>query len=142
MKPPRGVLKPGQKGKVLRLKKGLYGLKQAGRGWYLKMSRVFLKELGFMQSAIDHSVFYRQKGDEHTIVAVVTDDMALTSKRRIDAKNFNLEIVKHWEITDHGPINWFLGFQIKRDRKAKSISINQQAYIESMVERFRLTEAK
>jgi len=59
MKPPRGVLKPGQEGKVLRLKKGLYGLKPAGRGWYLKMSRVFLKELGFERSAIDHSVFYR-----------------------------------------------------------------------------------
>jgi len=68
--------------------------------------------------------------------------MALTSKRRIDAKNFKLEIAKHWEITDHGPINWFLGFQIKRDRKARTISINQQAYIESMVEKFRLTGAK
>ena len=30
MKPLRGVLKPGQEGKVLKLKKGLYGLKQAG----------------------------------------------------------------------------------------------------------------
>ena len=30
MKPPRGVLKPGQEGKVLRLLKGLYRLKQAG----------------------------------------------------------------------------------------------------------------
>jgi len=58
MKPPRKVLKPGQEGKVLRLKKGLYGLKQAGRGWYLKMSRVFMKELGFTRSVIDHSVFY------------------------------------------------------------------------------------
>ena len=48
MKPPRGVLKPGQEGKVLRLKKGLYGLKQAGRGWYQEMSRVFVKELGFV----------------------------------------------------------------------------------------------
>jgi len=58
MRPPRGVLKPGQDGKVLRLTKGLYGLKQAGRGWYLEMSRVFLEELGFVKSAVDHSVFY------------------------------------------------------------------------------------
>ena len=35
MQPPRGVLKAGQEGKVLRLLKGLYGLKQAGQGWYL-----------------------------------------------------------------------------------------------------------
>ena len=47
MKVPRGVLKPGEEGKVLRLLKGLYGLKQAGRGWYMEMMRVFIKELGF-----------------------------------------------------------------------------------------------
>ena len=60
MKPPGGVLKPGQEGKVLRLLKGLDGLKQAGRGWYLEMSRVFTKELEFKQSQINHSIFYCQ----------------------------------------------------------------------------------
>ena len=35
MKALRGVLKPGEEGKVLRLLKGLYELKQAGRGWYI-----------------------------------------------------------------------------------------------------------
>jgi hypothetical protein len=142
MKPPKGVLKPGQEGKVLRLKKGLYGLKQAGRGWYLEMTRVFLKELGFKRSAIDHSVYYRRSGEEHTIVAVATDDMAVTSKRAADAEKFKSEIRNFWEITDHGPIKWFLGFQIKRDRKDKTISINQRAYIEGMVEKFRLTNAR
>ena len=63
MKPPRGVLKPGEEGKVLRLLKGLYGLKQAGRGWYLEMTRVFLKELDFKRSAIDHSMYFRHKGE-------------------------------------------------------------------------------
>jgi len=49
MKPLRGVLKPSQEGKYCWLLKGLYGLKQAGRGWYLKMSKVFMKELGLGQ---------------------------------------------------------------------------------------------
>ena len=48
MQPPCGVLKQGEEGKVLRLLKGLYGLKQAGRGWYLEMLKVFVEDLGFM----------------------------------------------------------------------------------------------
>jgi hypothetical protein len=142
MKAPRGVLKPGQEGKVLRLKKGLYGLKQAGRGWYLEMSRVFLKELGFTRSAIDHSVFYKHDSTSHVIVAVATDDMAVTSKRAVDAEKFKSDIRRFWEITDNGPIKWFLGFEIKRDRDARTIAINQRAYIENIVEKFRLTGAK
>ena len=58
MRHPRGVLKPGQEGKVLRLLKGLYGLKQASRGWYIKMAGVFMNKMSFKRSAIDHSVFY------------------------------------------------------------------------------------
>ena len=58
MKPLRGVLKPGQEGKVLRLLKGLYGLKQAGRCWHHEMTRVLMEELDFRRSAIDHSVYY------------------------------------------------------------------------------------
>jgi Reverse transcriptase (RNA-dependent DNA polymerase) len=81
MKPPRGVLEPGQQGKVLKLLKGLYGLKQAGRGWYIEMSRVFVTKIGFKQSAIDHSVLYWWSGNEHTIVAIATNNMAVTSRR-------------------------------------------------------------
>ena len=47
MWPPQGVLKPGQEGMVLRCLKGLYGLKQAGRGWYLEMLGVLIKEMKF-----------------------------------------------------------------------------------------------
>ena len=68
--------------------------------------------------------------------------MAVTSKWRIDAKRFKMEIKAFWAITDHGPIKWFLGFQIKRNREAGTLSINQKAYIEAMVEKFGLTNAK
>ena len=127
---------------MLRLKKGLYGLKQAGRGWYQEMSRVFLEEMNFKQSAIDHSIFYKRTGEEHTIIAVATDDMAVTTSQKEDATRFKAEIRKHWAITDNGPIKWFLNFEIRRDRNAKTISINQQAYIDLMVEKFGLNNAK
>ena len=68
--------------------------------------------------------------------------MAVTSKRKQDAKMFKLKVKSFWDITDHGPINWFLGSKIKRDQKARTISINQCLYIESLVEKFRLTGAK
>ena len=40
-----------------------------------------------------------------------------------------------------GEINWYLGFEIKRDKTAGTISINQRSYIESMLERFKLMDA-
>ena len=92
MRALRGILKPGQEGKVLKLLKGLYGLKQARRGWYLEMSRVLITEMGFKHSGIDHSVFYKRKGEEHTIVAVTTDDMVVTSKHAVDTYRFKSQI--------------------------------------------------
>ena len=76
MKASRDVLKPGQEGKVLRLLKGLYRLKQAGRGWHMEMAGVFMNELGSKRSAIDHSVFHQRTGKEHIIAAAVTGNMA------------------------------------------------------------------
>ena len=97
------------------------------------MAGTFMNKMGFKRSAIDHSVFYRRSGEEHTIVTVATDNMAVTSKRKVDAERFKSKVKEFWEIMDHGPIKWFLGFQMKRDRKSRTISINQQVYIDSIV---------
>ena len=77
-----------------------------------------MKDLGFARSAVDHSVFFRQSSDEHIIIAVVTDDMVVTLKHPEDIVRFKEEIRRYWEITDNGPIQWFLGFQIEHDRSA------------------------
>ena len=51
--------------------------------------------------------------------------MAVTLKQVVNSERFKSNIKGFWEITDHGPIKWFLGFEIRKDRKAKTISINQ-----------------
>lgn len=68
--------------------------------------------------------------------------MAVTTKRKEDAVRFKSEIQKYWAITDHGEISWFLSFEIRRDRKARTLSINQKSFIEATVEKFGLSEAK
>ena len=97
------------------LVKGLYGLKQAGHGWYQEMSWVLVKDLGFTHSAVDHSVFFWCSPNEHMIIAVTTDDMAVTSKQAEGITRSKADIQHYWEITDNGPICWFLGFQISHD---------------------------
>jgi Reverse transcriptase (RNA-dependent DNA polymerase) len=47
MIPPEGVLKPGQEGKVCKLLKAIYSLKQAGREWQKMLTTVFVEDLGF-----------------------------------------------------------------------------------------------
>ena len=107
------------------------------------MSRVLIKELGFTRSAVDHSVFFwRSDDDKHTIVVVATNDMAVASKHVEDATRFKSELKRYWNITNNGPIRWFLGSQIICNRAARTISINQHAYIQAVVDKFKLTNAK
>jgi hypothetical protein len=67
MRLPAGFLIPGKtltdedrKIYVLKLKKKLYGQKQAGRVWYQHLKKNLLK-LGFKASNIDECVFYYGK---------------------------------------------------------------------------------
>ncbi|KAF0932695.1 hypothetical protein E2562_011990 [Oryza meyeriana var. granulata] len=53
-----GFILKGEEGKVLRLVKALYGLRQAPRAWYAKLDGSLLK-LGFRRSNFEHAVYLR-----------------------------------------------------------------------------------
>ena len=56
MDQPDGFQIKGQEGKVCRLKKSLYGLKQSSRQWYLKFHQAILN-IGYEMSLLDHCVY-------------------------------------------------------------------------------------
>ena len=59
MKMPQGFAYNGTAdGYVLKLKKNLYGAKDAGRIWYEHLSRLLVQKHGFTQSNVDECVFY------------------------------------------------------------------------------------
>ncbi|KAJ2923688.1 hypothetical protein H1R20_g13408, partial [Candolleomyces eurysporus] len=64
---------------VCRLKKLLFGLKQAARQWNKKLHSVLL-ELGFMRLRSDRSVYIDAKGEVRFIMPVYIDNITLASK--------------------------------------------------------------
>ena len=58
MEKPPGFVAQGDIGKVCRLRKFLYGLKQSPRAWFDKFSQA-VETFGMQKRKSDHSVFYK-----------------------------------------------------------------------------------
>lgn len=132
MRLPPGYLKKGQEGKVAKLNKGLYGLKQAGLEWYEDLKGTMVAKMGFVCCNADKGVFYKHSGDDHILVGISVDDSSIAGSSLRVVEDFKAEVRKYYEITDLGDISFLLGFEIKRDLKARTISLNQGAYIDSI----------
>lgn len=60
MDTPLGFQMPGAKGKVCRLKRALYGVKQLPRAWF-KRFQVAMITNGYKQSQADHTLFVKRE---------------------------------------------------------------------------------
>jgi hypothetical protein len=63
---------------VCKLDKSLYGIKQAPRAWFAKLSKK-LCELGFKGSKADTSLFYYNKNGVSIFILVYVDDIIVAS---------------------------------------------------------------
>ncbi|KAL0454835.1 UNVERIFIED_CONTAM: Retrovirus-related Pol polyprotein from transposon RE1 [Sesamum latifolium] len=76
MVPPEGYTK-ADAGLVCRLKRSLYGLKQASRQWNIKFTSK-LEAFGFKQSSHDHCLFTMRTDSYFLVLIVYVDDVLLT----------------------------------------------------------------
>jgi hypothetical protein len=140
MRQPPGFEALGKEGHVWRLKKALYGLKQAGLQWY-KVAKALFEELGLVASDYDPCVFYSRDSENVAIVAIHVDDCILCTSTLALAITLKDRIARRFKISDLGEARWILGFEIIRDRNARTIAISQRAYIDQLLERFNMQDA-
>lgn len=109
MKPPLGfhVNSPSH---VCRLRKSLYGLKQASRQWYSKLSNA-LHTRGFHHSINDYSLFLIQIQSTIVIIAVYVDDILVTGNDQVEISNLKTYLDDLFKIKDLGSIGYFLGLE-------------------------------
>jgi hypothetical protein len=126
---------------VKRLQKSLYGLKQAGRKWYDTLVRTLTK-LGFFITHADPGVFYARVGKNILILAVHVDDCILTGSSSKLITRYKRKLNNCHALTDLGPVHWLLGIKITRDRAARTISLSQCSFIDTILSRFSMADVK
>ncbi|XP_019058277.1 PREDICTED: uncharacterized protein LOC109116755 [Tarenaya hassleriana] len=124
---------------VCKLRKSLYGLKQASRQWNIKISGVLLAS-GFLQSVADTSVFVRRVGSSLVVVLIYVDDILLSGNDSTLIDSTKVTLQSKFEIKDLGPPQYFLGIEISRS--STGIHLCQRKYALELLEEYGLLGSK
>jgi hypothetical protein len=123
---------------IVRLNRGMYGLRQSALLWYndLKDS---LKELGFEPNEADPCVFVNPL--TKAIIVVYVDDLILITRNTASMNDLKEKLLRRYKARDLGPIGFYLGIRILRDRPNRSLSMTMDSYVDRLVEEYHLTDA-
>jgi hypothetical protein len=124
MKIPQG-LEGFSNDKVCKLTKSLYGLKQASRKWYEKLSQ-FLISHHFIQVPSDPTLFVKKTSDSFTALLVYVDDIVLTGDSMTEITDIKTNLHRTFGIKDLGVLKFFLGLEVAHS--TKGITLSQRQY--------------
>ncbi|GJW87165.1 putative RNA-directed DNA polymerase [Tanacetum coccineum] len=121
-----GFIDPQRPNHVCLLHKSLYGLKQASRAWFERLSKA-LFDLGFKGSKTDPSLFIYSRGDTLLYILVYVDDIIVTGNNKGTIDNIICQLGFAFALKDLGPLNYFLGIEIVPH--VSGILLSQKKYI-------------
>jgi hypothetical protein len=136
-------------GKVMKLKKSLYGLGCSGKNWY-EMYTGFLLELGFLQAGEEGTVFHINSKIEHKLgeikgafkltLAVYVDDSIMSFDNLSAYKALIAKLNAKFEISHEEDAKSFLGALITYDRQ-EGITLTQEKFINETLINFSMANA-
>src|SRR5882724_350292 len=127
-------------GRVLKLVRAIYRLKQAGHVWHQKLCHM-LVNLRFSRSAADECVYIKKSRDSLLIITIYVDDLGLFATLKEEMVQLKGELKNHFNMTDLGEMKKILGIQVIRDCKARTLKIAQSAYIDKILACFNMADA-
>ena len=133
MEIPEGFPGAGDPTKVCRLKRALYGLRQAPRVWYDKIN-TWLQQQNLRQSDSDPNLFYSVENERYTIVLIYVDDMLITGDNKTKILALQRVLTDAFDMTDLGIAHEYLGVEF--EYCTSGIWIHQRTYINKLLQKF------
>ena len=127
--------------KVLKLKKALYGTKQASKLWQDTLVKHLTHKMGFTRLRNDPCLFIKNKriGSKlHTvIVGVYVDDVIVAhdSPELLAEFKTGFTGAGGFNASHLGKLSWFLGIAIDQHKDC-SITVHQTKYVEKLLDKF------
>ena len=140
MDQPQGFETTGKESLVCKLKKSIYGLKQASRQWYLKFNNTILS-YGFVENTVDTCIYMKVSGSRFIILVLYVDDILLAANDKGMLRDVKEFLSKNFEMKDMGEASYVIGIEIFRDRSHGVLGLSQKAYINKVLERYRMDKS-
>ena len=95
-----------------------------------------------MDSAKDPCCYFKKYTDSYVFLLLYVDDMLIEGSSMRKIKNLKTRLSATFEMKDLGPAKQILGRKISRDRSAGTLNLSQELYIEKVLSRLRVNDAK
>nr|GEV46506.1 putative ribonuclease H-like domain-containing protein [Tanacetum cinerariifolium] len=118
---------------VYRVVKALYGLHQAPRAWYARLSTFLLKH-HYRRGTIDKTLFIKKDSRHIILVQVYVDDIIFGSMNKAWCDEFEVLMKGEFKMSAMGELTFFLGLQVKQ--LPYGIFISQDKYVKDMLKKF------
>ena len=126
MKQPTGFVAQGEIGRVCRLRKSLYGLKQSPHAWFGKFSQA-VEEFGMQKSKSDYFVFYRNSNSGIIPLVVYVDDIVITGSDSEGISSLKSFLHSQFHTKDLGMLRYFMSVEVMRSKH--EIFLFQRKYV-------------
>lgn len=90
----------------------------------------------------DHCCYFKQFNNFFIILLLYVDDMLVTRSNMEKINSLKRELSKEFEMKDLGMAKQILEMQISWDRETQTLKLFQFEYVEKVLDRFKMKEAK
>jgi hypothetical protein len=118
-------------GKIYRLFRALYDLRQASRAWYNRINSFFI-HLSLHRSNKDPNLYYSIRNELYTIILFYVNDIVITGDDETHITTLKEYMMSSFKMSNLGDATYNLGVEIVQ--QDNGIYFHQRGYIEKILE--------